>query len=316
MSAEALQTQTRLRFDHADVLLFDPVFANRHTLRTSLEMVGFRHITVVQDLHEIPELVRGHLFDLFVADVTQHTEKLCAIVRHMREGKSCANPFAHVVLMAWKLDNDIVRRALNCGADEFVTRPFSVSFLGARVRASTQARANFVVTGDYVGPDRRRDRARRGSAPIFHAPNSLQIKCSEAYDPSQAAALRHDIDTAKEQVGVDRIRRSSVQIPHLIPELKQAFTDMDPLEPHLAHLMVIARDTLERAEHAGLKGVLEAAKPLVNEIAGAQSGASVAAHIDAIERCAGVLFLVVNPTGALDQLKQEIERARAQKARR
>jgi DNA-binding response OmpR family regulator len=315
MSLGALETQARLRFDHADVLLFDPVFANRHTLRTSLEMVGFRHITVAADLHEMPELMHRHLFDLVVADVTEHTDKLCAIVRHMREGKTCANPFAHIVLMTWKLDNEVVRRALNCGADEFVTRPFSVSFLGARIRAATQARANFVVTADYIGPDRRRDRARRGGAPIFHAPNSLQAKCSDAYDASHEAALRRDISDAKERVGIDRIRRGSVQIPHLVPALKQAFTDMDALEPHLAHLMLITRDTLERAEHAGLHAILQAAKPLVNEIAGAQSGTGVAAHIDGIERCAAELFLAANPDATLADLKRAVEDASAKSRR-
>ena len=316
-AATVFQTQAKLRFDHADVLLFDPIFANRATLRTSLEMVGFRRITVVSDLREIPELVHLHVVDLFVADVTQHTEKVCALVRAMREGKACANPYLHVVLMAWKLDNEIVRHALNCGADEFVTRPFSGAFLGARIKASTESRPDFVVTGDYVGPDRRRDQLRRGDAPTFAAPNSMQAKCKEAYDPGHSpAAILREIKAANAKVGTDRVRRSSIQIPQLVRRLKEAFTAMDPLEPGLVQLKTIAKDVAERAQHAGAQAVLDIATPLVKEIAGALSGEHVAAHIDTVERLATELYLAANPGCTLEHLKQEIERAQAAQGKR
>ncbi len=315
--ATALQTPTRFRFDHADVLLFDPIFANRTTLRTSLEMVGFRRITVVSDLREVPELVHLHVADLFVADVTQHTEKVCALVRAMREGKGCANPYLHVVLMAWKLDNDIVRRALNCGVDEFVTRPFSVAFLEARIKASTEARADFVVTGDYIGPDRRRDHLRRGDPPVFTAPNSMQAKCRETYDPGHSpAAILREIKAANEKVGTDRVRRSSIQIPQLVRLLKEAFIEMGPLEPGLVQLKAIAKDTLERAQHAGAKTVLDIATPLVKEVAGALSGEHVAVHIDTIERLGIELYLAANPGCTLEHLKQELEQARTASGKR
>lgn len=311
-AATAFETQAKIRFDHADVLLFDPVFANRTTLRTSLEMLGFRRITVVSDNREIPELVHHHVFDLYVADVTEHAEKACARIRAMREGRACANPFVHIVLMAWKLDNDVVRRALSCGADEFVTRPFSVAFLGARIKASMESRANFVVTGDYVGPDRRRDQLRRTDVPAFVAPNSMQIKCSANYDPIHTpAAIAREIKAASAKVGEDRVRRSSVQLPLLVRLLKEAFTDMGPLEPGLARLQSIARDTLERAQHAGAQALLAIADPLVKEIAGAQSGEHVAAHIDAVERLAAELYLAANPGCTLENLAQEIEQAHA-----
>jgi DNA-binding response OmpR family regulator len=308
----ALHAQTGLRYENADVLLFDPIFANRNTLRTSLEMLGFRRITSPVDHREIPELVRTRLFDLFVADVTQHTDDLCALVRALREGKACANPFAHVMLTAWKLDNELIRRALNCGADEFVTRPFSVSFLGARVKASTEQRASFVVTGDYVGPDRRRDQLRRNSAvPTFAAPNSMRAKCGERYDAQHASALLSEIDAAKERVGVDRIRRGSVQMPLVIRSLKEAFADMDALEPCLDSLMTLATDAMERAHHAGLAPVFAKAKALVREIAGAQDGVHVAAHIDEAARIATDLYLAANPGATLQTLEREIEELRA-----
>jgi CheY-like chemotaxis protein len=279
--------------------------------------VGFRHITIVQDFHEIPELVHAHNFDLITLDVTQNTEKLCGIIRALREGKHCTNPFAHVVLMTWKLDNEVVRRALNCGADEFITRPFSVAFLGARIKTATESRAPFVVTGDYIGPDRRRDRARRGNGvPTFIPPNALAVKCSDAYDSSIGGLLKKEIEAAREQVGADRIRRGSAQMPYLVPALRQAFTDMDALEPHLAHLMVIAKDTLDRAEHARLKPIIEAAKPLVQDIAGAMDGANVAAHIDGIEQWATKLYAAANPAADLTALQVDLERLRADLAKR
>src|SRR6185503_16640565 len=87
--------------------------------------------------------LRGKLFDVFIADITQDTAKLCDLVMAMRNGRAGANPFLHV---------DLVKPALNCGADDLITRPYSVGFLTGRVKSLTDARKCFVVTSDYIGP--------------------------------------------------------------------------------------------------------------------------------------------------------------------
>src|SRR5882724_2166846 len=156
-AAAVAQSVSKTRFDLADVLLFDPVPPNRSTTRTALGMVGFRQIFATSDYGEVIATLRGKIFDLFIADITQDTAKICDLVMTMRGGRTGGNPFVHVVLMAWKLDDDLVKRALNCGADDLITRPYSVGFLSGRVKSLTDARKGFVVTSDYIGPDRRRD---------------------------------------------------------------------------------------------------------------------------------------------------------------
>src|SRR5689334_16018572 len=103
MAAVAVaQSVNKIRFDLAEVLLFDPVPPNRSTTRTALGMVGFRQIFATSDYGEMLTTLRGKVFDLFVADITQDTAKLCELVLQMRGGRVGGNPFVHVVLMAWK----------------------------------------------------------------------------------------------------------------------------------------------------------------------------------------------------------------------
>src|SRR5205085_5550730 len=83
-AAAVAQGVSKTRFDLADVLLFDPVPPNRSTTRTALGMVGFRQIFATSDFGEVIATLRGKIFDLFIADITQDTAKLCDLVMTMR----------------------------------------------------------------------------------------------------------------------------------------------------------------------------------------------------------------------------------------
>src|SRR5882672_8307945 len=90
-AAAAIQSVGKTRFDLAEVLLFDPVPPNRSTTRTALGMMGFRQIFATSDHGEMLTTLRGKVFDLFVADITQDTAKLCELVLSMRGGRMGGN---------------------------------------------------------------------------------------------------------------------------------------------------------------------------------------------------------------------------------
>ena len=77
---------------------------------------------------------------------------------------------------------------VSSGADDLLLRPFSTALLGQRIEAHIDRRKGFVITTDYVGPDRRKDNSRASNVELFEPPNSLKMK---AKDKLSARRHRH-----------------------------------------------------------------------------------------------------------------------------
>jgi len=309
-AAAAIPSANKARFDLAEVMLFDPVPPNRSTSRTALNMLGFKQIFATSDYGEMLANLRGKLFDVFVADITQDTAKLCDLVMAMRNGRAGANPFLHVVLMAWKLDDDLVKRALNCGADDLITRPYSVGFLTGRVKSLTDARKGFVVTSDYIGPDRRRDPARgAGSIPLFDVPNTLRLKSGVGGPANRLdAEIPLAIREARVKINTERAKRDVFQLSVLGHFAQEALTATQPLERDLDRLDATMKDLAQRLESAPSEAATKLCADLDQAIVGAKGGENVADHIKKIRTLAGSLYEAVNPGKTAADLKTELDK--------
>jgi CheY-like chemotaxis protein len=307
MKAAIEKQMTQTSFEGADALVFDPVATNRGTARTALSMLGFRQVTATSVFDEFQSLVASRLFDLLVVDVTQDPSKMCGMVRTIRAGHAAANPFQHIILMAWKLEGDLVQHALNCGADDLITRPFSVDFLGARIRAHAELRKAFVVTSDYIGPDRRRARMPQPASNLFNVPNTLLAK---AHDPAwfedEGKSAQDKIKEAVSKVNAERARKDVFQIAFLMHFLRESWDTMAPLEDDLMKIEALTRDLVARVGEADSSTQGAA---MLAAVAGSLSGENVAAHVDEMGRLSAALLRTLSPSQDPDSLEQEVAEA-------
>jgi DNA-binding response OmpR family regulator len=302
MTAVTATSVAGLSFADADALLFDPVAANRVATRTALSAIGFRRVTATAMIDDLPKLLSGRVFDLFVADITQDAEKACDLVRSIRDSQTGENPFLHIVLMAWKLEGDLVKRALNCGADDLITRPFSVDFLAARIRTHTEARKPFIVTSDYIGPDRRRAPP-RNSADLFQVPNRLLAKASVS--PRTAAA--DEIKLANARVNAERARKCAFKIAFTLQCLRD--TDTANVMGDLGQLEAVARDLLTRAQGSERNAVHAAVTGLLDALAPIQAGDVSVTHLDKMDQSARTLLGLLYPGRSKDEILREVSAA-------
>ena len=84
------------------------------------------------------------------------------------------NPFVVIIVTAWEKSTGLINKVVSSGADDLLLRPFSTAQLGVRIESHVDRRKNFVITTDYVGPDRRKDTNRASNAELFEPPNSLK----------------------------------------------------------------------------------------------------------------------------------------------
>jgi DNA-binding response OmpR family regulator len=203
----------RLSFDTTETLVYDPVAANRTATRAALFTLGFRRIETVATLDAFAESIRRRPPDLALCEAQGADGDLCAMVQELRQGAMGFNPFIVVIVTAWEKSAALVTRVVNSGADDLLLRPFSTTLLGQRIEAHTERRKGFVVTTDYVGPDRRKDTVRPSNVELFAPPNSLKMKARDKLSPEDAAhRLDGELRAARKLLNTEKMRRDAFQI--------------------------------------------------------------------------------------------------------
>lgn len=112
------------------ILLLEDDAALGQGIRFALEREGI-HIELCTTLAQAQSLVAGRAFDLFILDVNLPVGSGLDLLRDVRR----SYPGIPVILLtANDLETDIVM-GLESGADDYVTKPFSLAVLRARVNA-------------------------------------------------------------------------------------------------------------------------------------------------------------------------------------
>jgi DNA-binding response OmpR family regulator len=203
----------RLSYDSAETLIYDPVSANRTATRAALYTVGFRRIETVGTIEGFTEAIQKRPPDLALCEAQGADEQLCAMIQQLRQGTQGYNPFLVIIVTAWEKNAQLIRRVVDSGADDLLLRPFSTALLGARIEAHIDRRKGFVITTEYVGPDRRRDNARPSDVKLFDPPNSLKMKAKEKLNPDEATKrLDAELRVARERLSTEKLRRDAFQV--------------------------------------------------------------------------------------------------------
>jgi DNA-binding response OmpR family regulator len=238
---------SRLSFESAETVVFDPVAANRAGTRTALYGLGFRRIEAVATLDGLVESIKRRPPDLALCEAQGMGAELCAMIQGLRQGATGYNPFIVIIVTAWEQSQGLVGRVLNSGADDLLLRPFSGALLGQRIAVHAQHRKGFVITSEYVGPDRRRDSDRPSNVELFEPPNSLKMKAKDRLTSEAAAQkLDQELKRARDILTREKLRRDAFQVC-VLWRLMQAHTSrMDRFELDLSKLKAVTKGIARR----------------------------------------------------------------------
>src|SRR5690242_20478969 len=204
---------SRLSYETAETLVYDPVAANRTATRSLLYTIGFRRIETVSTIEALQECMKRRPPDLVLCEAQGAEEELCALIQSLRQGTTGYNPFIVIIVTAWENSGALVTNVINSGADDLLLRPFSTSVLGQRILSHVERRKNFVITTDYVGPDRQRDSGKRSNVQLFQPPNSLKMKVKE---PMTTEEMTQKLDvmlrSARKTLNTEKLRRDGFQV--------------------------------------------------------------------------------------------------------
>lgn len=253
-----------VKFDDIRLFLCDPRVQVRSSLRMALNDAGLKNGNIWEggDLDAISVSVADpNGPDIVICDVTENTEEACQVFSAIRHNELGTNPFICIIAVAWSPKQALVSKVVNSGADVLVAAPISPSLILDRIDALVHSRKPFVVTSDYVGPDRRFLDGRESDIDLIDVPNSLRDKALGQYD---AARLKLEIDAARANINDHKIDRQAFQVSFLADQILERFADNDLSEvgKRLGELKKVTNDLKMRAFSAGAKELEELCVPL------------------------------------------------------
>jgi DNA-binding NarL/FixJ family response regulator len=200
------------------ILYGDPAPGSRSLYRQAMIGAGFTNLREFDSLEGFVDLVAVAQPDLILMDIALPGGDVAQTVSDLRHGTLGINPYLPVILTTWEAEQSVVRRLMDAGADDLLIKPLSTKALLDRLEAVAMNRKPFVVTSDYIGPDRRRAADRRASAvPLFDVPNPMRAKLTgEAFD---ARMLQQAVMAMNEQVNQQRLRASAFRIAFVAAQI-------------------------------------------------------------------------------------------------
>ena len=234
----------KLNLDVVDVLLVDPDHDTRQSIRNILYDTGFRNLRLGRRLTELRDALVISMPDLLISETELPDGDFCELVHAIRHHEIGTNPFLPVIALTGKPTSDMVKKVIECGADALLAKPLSAAQVLERIGILISERKPFVVTSDYVGPDRRKEAKPKGDFPMLEVPNILKAKATGRKE--EMDAIQRAVDEAIADVNLRKLERHAVQIACLVDKivsnLEKGVLD-EPVQQFLKRLLYVAEDS-------------------------------------------------------------------------
>lgn len=258
------------QFDNIRVVLAEPKADLRRTLKKCLQDHGFRSVLDTGNLSQVANAVREGNVDLLIADTSLPEGDFNAYVTELRHGKHGDNPFLVTITLVSSPSRAAVQNAIDSGTDHVLAKPFDPEAMISHVLDLTHGRKRFVVTTDYIGPDRRSGPRPGGmEIPVIDVPNALRQRMT---GQMSEGVLRRHVDAAKAKINEQKVVRHAFQIGWLLDRLLPELNKPEKSEEFVAHierLGEVAKDISNRIKSTRYAHVAAMCMTLDNMVADA-----------------------------------------------
>lgn len=204
---------TQERFDKVTVVIADPDHKARTIAKQTLIKAGFRKILTGHNLAFVKQSFDVEMPELLIAETNLPDGDFAEFVNDLRHHKIGNNPFLVVSALAANPTPELVKKVIQAGADDLLSKPFDVPTLMRRVGRLIHQRKPFVVTGDYVGPTRQAKSQKEASAEQFVPPNTLKARALNEGSVDEVQAM---VDAAIQSVNTKALESHADDINELV----------------------------------------------------------------------------------------------------
>lgn len=227
-----------LRLSEVQVVLAESRPHVRAGLKGALSDAGLHDISDAGRISTLTETVTQAIGpDIVICDLGLAGDgEVCEMVRALRHNEIGCNPFMCIIGITWNPTAIQVDGIINAGVDNLLAAPFSPQQVLDRVDALVHNRMPFVVTSDYVGPDRRAGSSRKTTIPMLEVPNSFRLKALGEWN---LAKMRNAIEDAVGKIKSQKAERQAEDIINLAEQViaQSAMPGPDMSRGHLERLL-------------------------------------------------------------------------------
>jgi two-component system, chemotaxis family, chemotaxis protein CheY len=147
-------------------LVVDDSAFMRSMLMASLNALGVGKLKIAEDggdaieflkLQKLEPMKAGMLaVDMIISNWQMSPVDGMILLRWVRRHADSPNRFVPFVMLSAYSSKAAITEARDAGVTEFITKPFSVAMLAAKIQTVIERPRQFVHTATYFGPDRRR----------------------------------------------------------------------------------------------------------------------------------------------------------------
>jgi response regulator RpfG family c-di-GMP phosphodiesterase len=236
-------------FNSIKVILAEPRSGLRKEYLEVLRSLGCGDVIETGNIKDIRAALEGGGVDLLIGDTTLPEGDLSEVVHQVRHGHIGDNPFIIAMVLVSESDKELIGGVIDSGADDILIKPLEPAQLRARLLMFTSGRRPFVVTSDYIGPDRP-SKARKGDdqVPLIKTPNPLLVRISGGHG---SGVMKRAVSRAMKAINEQKVERHAYTIHWLMERLAAVnngeieLSDLN-MEEQLVRLNNVARDLAHR----------------------------------------------------------------------
>jgi len=237
----------RTFYDRVDLLLVSPRTQNNASLRQTLADLEFREIRTASSNADILKALETRPPDLMITEFELPDGDIRETISDIRHHRIGTNPFMSIIVTTWQPSEALVHQVLDAGADDLLVQPASRGQLAKRVEALIFNRKPFVVTSNYIGPDRRN--APRPGKQVIQSREVPNILHSKVMGEDDTNASQHALDAAIATINLDKVIRNGAHLGYLTQKILSAYEQNNvdgPLVGHLRDLVSTGEDSIRR----------------------------------------------------------------------
>ena len=256
----------------------------RQALTSSLYLAGFRDILDTDNMTQVTESLAHTPVDLMICSTNMAAGGVHDLLGRLRTLDMGSNPFVVAILLLGETTQQAALKAMAAGPDALIMKPFATGDLLRRISSLTKDRQPFVVTHEYVGPNRR-NKHRPGTEviPVIPVPNPLGRKILKG---SHAKSLAQEVKSCAKLIRDLRLERCGRQIRYMVSRLAEATGNGAGKEasvPDLDRLLHLTLDLANRIEESRFAHIHDSCRDLHGLAAKVNDGDDAASSEDLLE---------------------------------
>lgn len=230
-----------MRTDFRDVptVIADENAALGQSVHTILDQMGFQSLQHVDSIGALRDRFAKSEVALLIANAAMSGGDVLDLIRAVRRNEFGGQPFVPVITLIGQPDASTARSIIDSGTDLIFALPISHGRVESGLKTILAGRKPFVVTSDYVGPDRRSGaRGDWQEVPLIEVPNPLRRWATGSTDEPSAKKVL-------EAINLQRVQRQAVQILYLADLVVAHYSGGQPdgdVQSHVSKLQAAAAE--------------------------------------------------------------------------